>query len=177
MSEIKTLIELDWRSTLIAIFAVIIGFLAVKKIIGELCKSIGYVPPWRLEREEIKRSLAAISQEVRSLQTERASDQERLCTYECKMEECQAKIMECINSLKIDLAKNNIERMRYEILDFANRVRKSDSNKESYDHILETYDNYMIMLKENGLENGRVDAAMKYIKEKYTDHLENGFPY
>ena len=64
MNDVKTLIELDWKSLIPAIFAIIAGFLAIRKIIIEFCNAIGYVPVWRREREEMKKVMNVITEEV-----------------------------------------------------------------------------------------------------------------
>ena len=86
-------------------------------------------------------------------------------------------MMDALRELKNDIVQNNIDRMRYEILEFGNSCRTRDYSKESYDHVLETYDKYNEILKENKLENGRVDAAMAFIKDKYDGYLRDGFPF
>ena len=81
-----------------------------------------------------------------------------------------------LNGIKKSMLDDKIERMRYEILDFGNACQKRNYNKESYDHVLQTYDKYVEVLKENDLENGQVDLAIAYIKKRYAEYLEKGFP-
>ena len=177
MNDVKTLIELDWKSLIPAIFAIIAGFLAIRKIIIEFCNAIGYVPVWRREREEMKKVMNVITEEVHQIKKDRESDQLEALDYQKKMSQQQDEMMDALRELKNDIVQNNIDRMRYEILEFGNSCRSRDYSKESYDHVLETYDKYNEILKENGLENGRVDAAMAFIKDKYDGYLRDGFPF
>ena len=39
--------------------------------------------------------------------------------------------------------------------------------KEAYDHILEVYNNYEKILKENNMTNGRVTTTMEIINDSY----------
>lgn len=74
------------------------------------------------------------------------------------------------------MIKKDINDMRWEILDFANAVMSGrDYNKEQYDHVLETYEEYEKILKDNNMENGKVDLSMGFIKKQYGDLMVNGF--
>ena len=67
---------------------------------------------------------------------------------------------------KID--NNEKDRIRYEILDFARSCRKNDPHtKEEFDHILEQYDKYEVILAKLEQPNGKVTQAMKYITQLY----------
>lgn len=67
---------------------------------------------------------------------------------------------------KID--NNEKDRIRYEILDFARSCRKNDPHtKEEFDHILEQYDKYEIILAKLEQPNGKVTQAMKFITQLY----------
>lgn len=67
---------------------------------------------------------------------------------------------------KID--NNEKDRIRYEILDFARSCRKDDPHtKEEFDHILEQYDKYEVILAKLEQPNGKVTQAMRYINQLY----------
>lgn len=67
---------------------------------------------------------------------------------------------------KID--NNEKDRIRYEILDFARSCRKNEPHtKEEFDHILEQYDKYEVILAKLEQPNGKVTQAMKYITQLY----------
>ncbi len=177
MNDVKTLIEIDWGTIIPAIFAIIVAFLGVKKIIQQFCESIGYVPPWQREREEMKRAMSVITEEVHQLKNDHDTDHQASIDYRKKACDQQEEMLKALNELKNDIVQSNIDRMRYELLEFANQCRTMDRSKESYDHILEIYDKYNEILKKNNLENGRVDAAMSFIKNKYDAYLRDGFPF
>lgn len=48
-------------------------------------------------------------------------------------------------------------------------------NKEIYDHIFDTYTEYERVLEENGLENGKVDSSMQFVRNKYLELMDKGF--
>lgn len=69
-----------------------------------------------------------------------------------------------------EIDKNERDRIRYEILDFANSCRNRQLHtKEEFDHILEQYDKYEIIMAKLEQPNGKVNQAMKYINELYID--------
>lgn len=72
---------------------------------------------------------------------------------------------------KID--NNEKDRIRYEILDFARSCRKNDPHtKEEFDHILEQYDKYEVILAKLEQPNGKVTQAMRYINQLYPNVQE-----
>ncbi len=88
----------------------------------------------------------------------------------------QKEIKSSVLELKDLMIKKDINDMRWEILDFANAVMSGrDYNKEQYDHVLETYEDYEKILKDNNMENGKVDLSMGFIKKQYGDLMVNGF--
>lgn len=67
-----------------------------------------------------------------------------------------------------DLQEHKIESWRAEILDFANScMNHRRHTKEEFNNFFKAHDNYEIYVKENGLENGCVDAAFKYVEQIY----------
>jgi len=88
----------------------------------------------------------------------------------------QKEIKSSVLELRDLIIKKDINDMRWEILDFANAVMSGrDYNKEQYDHVLETYEEYEKILKDNNMENGKVDLSMGFIKKQYGDLMVNGF--
>ena len=88
----------------------------------------------------------------------------------------QKEIKNSVLELRDLMIKKDINDMRWEILDFANAVMSGrDYNKEQYDHVLETYEEYEKILKDNNMENGKVDLSMGFIKKQYGDLMVNGF--
>lgn len=80
--------------------------------------------------------------------------------------------------LKQMLVQKDIDDMRWEILNFANAVMSNrEYNKEQYDHVLDIYKKYEIILEENNMQNGRVDASIAFIKKHYEELMENGFKH
>ena len=69
---------------------------------------------------------------------------------------------------------NERDRIRYEILDFANSCRnKRRHSIDEFEHIFEINDKYHEILERRKEKNGRIDRDMKYIQELYIKNQEN----
>lgn len=67
---------------------------------------------------------------------------------------------------KID--ENEIDRIRWEILEFANTCRKGERHtKDEFTHIIAQNDKYHNILKQYNMTNGQIDADFEYIKGLY----------
>ena len=70
--------------------------------------------------------------------------------------------------------KKELEDIRWEILDFGNKIRRRENySKEAWDHINSPHDYYEKAIEENGLENGKMDMTYEYIMKRYREHMEN----
>lgn len=85
-----------------------------------------------------------------------------------------------IASMKEDIKRvddkvdaNEIDRIRFEILDFANSCRnKRRHTREEFSHIIEINTKYHKIIEEKGLENGQIDIEFDFIKSLYKKCLE-----
>lgn len=68
---------------------------------------------------------------------------------------------------------NEMKRIRWEILDFANSCKnKRKHTQDEYRHIIEIHDDYEKLLEKTGQENGFLDAEYDYILKQYADRQE-----
>lgn len=73
-------------------------------------------------------------------------------------------------SRKVDI--NEVKRLRKEIMDFANSVRRRDpKSEESYKNIIRAHDEYNDLIRSTGLVNGVVDEDYAFIMKVYRDKL------
>ena len=69
--------------------------------------------------------------------------------------------------------KNEMKRLRWEILDFANSCKnKRRHTQDEFKHIIEAHDDYEILLEKTGERNGFLDAEFSYIKDLYAERQE-----
>lgn len=75
---------------------------------------------------------------------------------------------------KID--SNEIDRLRWEIISFANSLRYDDGQSatlEGYNHVFDAYGKYEKLLESLGRKNGKIDNEYAYIKIMYNEFSKN----
>ena len=157
MGAITELFKINWITFCIALFA--IAF-AIKEIIEIICY---FKHKFRIKTgfDEDKETL-----------------EERIATLE-KHDKWQyseiSKISKGIDEIKDRLLNKEIEDMRKTILDFCAALSSGQKfNKESFDFIIKTDENYDRLLTRYGMENNVINESMKFIREKYQEKLRNG---
>ena len=170
MDELTYLIESGHEAEII--LAVVAGVLVVQffvKLFDWFRERFGISSAASRREKEQSKAIAEIEKETKELRETQEADHEEMMIF-------QKEIKEMLNSIKHQMLDDKIERMRYEILDFSSACQTSERTKEAYDHVLKTYDYYIKILDENNLENGQVELAITYIKKRYSEYLETGFP-
>ena len=157
MEEITEALKIDWTSFLITLFA--IGF-AFK----EICQLIG----WVKTKFRVKTGIEEDKQTI----------EDRIVILE-KHDKWQyneiSKISKGIDEIKDRLLNKEIEDMRKTILDFCAALSSGQKfNRESFDYIFKTDENYDKLLTRYGMENNVINESMKFIREKYQEKLRNG---
>lgn len=82
-------------------------------------------------------------------------------------------LFEKVNKIEKDLQQHKVESWRNNILDFANScMNHRRHTKEEFDNFFEDYSDYEKYIKENKIENGRVEIAHEYVKKIYLHCME-----
>ena len=91
-----------------------------------------------------------------------------------KKQDEQKKAIEDLQDTQDD---NEIDRIRWEILDFANSCKqKKRHTLDEFDHIIELNEKYHRILKRRNLTNGKIDLEYNYIVQIYKKcQEENSF--
>lgn len=170
MDELNQLLSVsDKGEVIVTILAALLFFQLIVKLFDYFKERFGISTNASRREKEQSEKINKIEEETQELKQLQESDHE-------EMKKFQTNIMDALDGIKKAMLDDKIERMRYEILDFGNACQKRDYSKENFDHILATYDKYEKILVENHLENGQVDLAIAYIKKRYAEYLESGFP-
>ena len=78
-----------------------------------------------------------------------------------------------VNKLELDMMTNEKDRIRYEILDFANSCRNGRKHtKDEFEHIIELNTKYEQLLQATNDENGVFELEYQYIQELYAERLK-----
>ena len=73
-----------------------------------------------------------------------------------------------INRLDKKIDENEIDRIRWDILNFASSLRLNiEASEDEYKHIFELHDKYVELLKVTGRTNGLIDIEFEYIQHSY----------
>ena len=166
MGEIQAVLES--RNKVTIFLTVIAAFVAIQfliKLIDFFTTRFGIETKTSLEKKKVYEEMERIKTETDSLR-----DTQK------KVVETQELLLDKINKIDERETMNEIERKRWVILDFANAIRKRDYDREAYNHVLNTYEEYERILKAKKLANGEADLAIAYIRKRYAEYIENGFP-
>ncbi len=86
-----------------------------------------------------------------------------------------AMLKESVENIDNKVDNNEIDRIRWEVLDFTNSCRnKRKHTKEEFHHIMSLDEKYHDILEWRGKENGQIDMASKYIHDLYWKCLTDG---
>ena len=82
-----------------------------------------------------------------------------------------------VTTLKNDQKENEKDRIRWEILEFANSCRDNRKHtKDEFQHIITLNDKYRKLLAETNDKNGVFDAEYQYISDLYKERqIKNDF--
>lgn len=157
MGAIERLAEIDY-------VLVILGFFAVLFAVKEIIEIFDYFKKkWRIK--------TGIDQDKETLET-------RIKTLE-KHDNWQygeiQKISKGIDDIKVSLVQKEISDIRWELLDFCSALTSGrEYNREAFEHIFRTYEDYEKILTENHMSNGYIVESMKAVREIYHNKLVNG---
>ena len=82
-------------------------------------------------------------------------------------------LIEKVEKIEKDVKTNEKDRIRWEILDFANSCRNDRKHtRDEFQHIVALNDKYKRLLKETGDSNGVFEVEYNYIQDLYAERLE-----
>lgn len=89
----------------------------------------------------------------------------------------RAAVEKDVREIQATIDHNEIDRIRWDILDFANSCRNGRRHtKEEFDHIIDLHTKYERILEKNHTTNGQVTIAFEYIQDLYKRcMIENDF--
>lgn len=88
-----------------------------------------------------------------------------------------ARIEDDLAAIHKEIEENEKDRIRWEILDFANSCRNGRRHtKDEYQHIMTLNDKYIKLLEKTHDKNGVFEAEYEYIKKLYAERqMKNDF--
>ena len=167
MGNIEDLLSLD-TSVMLSIFVVLFGMVTIFELIGKLSVYLDKPVRWVRKKNEDHEAIVKLAENLDAIKKQQDIDREQSIKHDS---EIKIEVREVANMF----LDKNIEDMRWRILDFASAISNGRKfNRESYDFIIHTYEQYEVVLKKLGRTNGVVDETMNYIKEDFRERLRNG---
>lgn len=82
-------------------------------------------------------------------------------------------LTEDVEDIKHNIDANEKDRIRWEILDFANSCRNGQKHShDEFAHITDLHDKYQTLLERTNDKNGVFDTEYQWIQTLYTERLE-----
>lgn len=185
--EIKENVEVvrsfDWWTVVIGVLIAIGIVMLCVKIKDFVVSTFGITTKSALAKQaqeerikDLNNQIIDLQKEVQQFKDNRTHDRDQSFDIQKQLTDSQTLLQNSVENLRKMLVNKEINDMRWEILDFSNAVMNGRVyNKEIYDHIFDTYTEYERVLEENGLENGKVNSSMQFVRNKYLELMEKGF--
>lgn len=181
--NIEVINSFDWWTVVIGVLIAIGIVMLCVKIKDFVVSTLGITTKSALAKQaqeehikDLNNQIIDLQKEVQQFKDNRIHDREQSFDIQKQLTDSQTLLQNSVENLRKMLVNKEINDMRWEILDFSNAVMNGRTyNKEIYDHIFDTYTEYERVLEENGLENGKVDSSMQFVRNKYLELMEKGF--
>ena len=168
MGDIQELLNINFVSVIFSVLIIIFALVSIFDLIGKFSEYIGKPVKWVKRNSEDHETISHLSSTVDQLKTQQDTDREQSAIHD-------QEIKSDLEDLTELFMTKNIEYMRWRILDFGSAISNGRKfNKESYDFILKTYDEYEKILQKRGMTNGVIELTVQFIKEKYQENLRSG---
>lgn len=181
--NVEVVSSLDWWTVVIGVLIAIGIVMLCVKIKDFVVSTFGITTKSALAKQaqeerikDLNNQIIDLQKEIQQFKDNRTHDREQSFDIQKQLTDSQTLLQNSVENLRKMLVNKEINDMRWEILDFSNAVMNGRVyNKEIYDHIFDTYTEYERVLEENGLENGKVDSSMQFVRNKYLELMEKSF--
>ena len=168
MQAIEQLLQVDVVSVSLSLFVIMFGLVAVIQTIEKVSIYIGKPVKWIKKNDDDHKAIEKITETLETLKKQQDIDREKSINNDLQIKNDIDKFVDMFFD-------KSIEDMRWRILNFSSAISNGRKfNRESYDFIIKTYEQYEKILKEQGKTNGVIDETIAYIKETFREHLRNG---
>lgn len=181
--NVEVVRSFDWWTVVIGVLIAIGIIMLCVKIKDFVVSTFGITTKSALAKQaqeerikDLNNQIIDLQKEVQQFKDNRIHDRDQSFDIQKQLTDSQTLLQNSVENLRKMLVNKEINDMRWEILDFSNAVMNGRVyNKEIYDHIFDTYTEYERVLEENGLENGKVNSSMQFVRNKYLELMEKGF--
>lgn len=183
---IQDLASIDYLSLLTSAVIVMSAILALKSLIEKFCDAVGIEFSWIKEKREMRECQTTIKKRLKDLQEKQDRFEKQHEENVKTRNEYNEKIMSSIESLqksiisleeemKMREAKNKFERLRDDIVNFANELASRDTvSSELMENYFKKIGKYESLSHEYHFKNNQAPVSIEVIKMKYQDMLLKG---
>lgn len=181
MEEVNEVVELATNRTgnqnlLIILVITLVAIVFIIENWQKLRSFLGIKNGIQLHEEEQARQITDLKNKINTIETElndlKAYSKEAKKSRLAFENDTTATLRE----IRDDMIKSRVDTLRNRILEFGSSCKIKDYTKENFDYVLKSADEYHDLLNRYNMTNSQTDMAMGYIKKKYADYLEKGFP-
>nr|DAT61220.1 MAG TPA: hypothetical protein [Bacteriophage sp.] len=157
MQEIQNLAQINYVLVILGLFAILFAAKEILEIFGYFKKKFRLKTGIDEDRETVENRIKTLEKHDN-----------------WQYQEIQ-KISRGIDDIKDNLVQKEISDIRWELLNFCSALTGGqDYNREAFEHIFRTYEDYEKILTENHMSNGYIVESMKVVREIYHNKLVNG---
>ena len=157
MQEIQNLAQINYVLVILGLFAILFAAKEILEIFGYFKKKFRLKTGIDEDRETVENRIKTLEKHDN-----------------WQYQEIQ-KISRGIDDIKDNLVQKEISDIRWELLNFCSALTGGqDYNREAFEHIFRTYEDYEEILTENHMSNGYIVESMKVVREIYHNKLVNG---
>lgn len=183
---IQDLASIDYLSLLTSAVIVMSAILALKSLVEKFCDAVGIEFSWIKEKREMRECQTTIKKRLKDLQEKQDRFEKQHEENVKTRNEYNEKIMSSIESLqksiisleeemKVREAKNKFERLRDDIVNFANELASRDTvSSELMENYFKKIGKYESLSHEFHFKNNQAPVSIEVIKMKYQDMLLKG---
>lgn len=157
MQEIQNLAQIDYVLVILGLFAILFAAKEVIEIFGYFKKKLRLKTGIDEDKETVESRIKTLEKHDN-----------------WQYQEIQ-KISKGIDDIKDNLVQKEISDIRWELLNFCSALTSGqDYNREAFEHIFRTYEQYEKILADNHMSNGYIVESMKVVREIYHKKLVGG---
>lgn len=157
MGVIKEMTQINYTALIVWVFALLFGIKEIIELLSYFKRKFGVKTTLDTNKESMENRIATL-EEHDNWQYKEISN-----------------ISSGVEEIRQNLLSKEIQDLRWELLDFCSALTNGRIyNREAFEHIFMTYEDYEKILSENGMTNGYVEESMDVIKEMYHEQLASG---
>lgn len=164
MDAIKELLNADWAAFILLLFVIASSLKYSVELYLSIKKILRFKTGKDIDRENEDNKFSTFEKRIATLEKHDNWQYNEL-----------GHISQSIEQINKNFLSKEINDLRWELLDFCSVLSNGRKyNREAFEHIFRTYENYEKILEENNMTNGYVEESMNAVREIYHEKLVNG---